>query len=232
MNFWIFVLAFASAWYLIGHAVGAFGLACAITFVAVKLKLQERYIERRNSALGVITESLGRATEELRRKNDEASPDRHSGANEAPAITLRMGFRVAPSDGGSDDSSPPAIPNMFDVPELMRLGRWEQARVAMEKLAYSMSRESPENQELFKELATKFASVEPFYQRHVSRVVEAVRQNPGIKQSAIYELIPDLNKQDVRYVLYFADQLQQVQRVKKGNTYLLNVGPSTVSLIR
>ena len=30
----------------------------------------------------------------------------------------------------------------------------------------------------------------------------------------------------------FADQLQQVHRVKKGNTYLLNVGPSTVSLIR
>ncbi len=151
---------------------------------------------------------------------------------EPSGVELRMGFRVDPSAGQSSAGPGAGNPNMFDVPELMRLGRWEQARIAMEKIAYSMSRETPENQELFKELATKFASVEPFYQRHVARVVEVVRQNPGVKQSAIYELIPDMNKHDVRYVLYFADQLQQVRRVKKGNTYLLNVGPSTGSLIR
>lgn len=161
----------------------------------------------------------------------EPEPESGSGSGSGGA-ELRMGFRVDPSAGQSNAGPEAGIPNMFDVPELMRLGRWEQARIAMEKIAYSMSRESPENQERFKELATQFAAVEPFYQRHVARVVEAVRQNPGIKQSAIYERIPDMNKQDVRYVLYFADQLQQVHRVKKGNTYILNVGPSGVSLLR
>jgi hypothetical protein len=49
------------------------------------------------------------------------------------------------------------------------------------------------------------------------------RSSPGIKQSDLTKKLKgnDEALEALRYVLYFASELGQIVRIKKGNTYLL-----------
>lgn len=119
-------------------------------------------------------------------------------------------------------------PSMFDVPALMDAGDWDAARMAMQKLAYVMPREPASTQAEFKALMTLFASRDPLYAVAVAALKPAVLQQPGIRQTALYPLLAPLTTEEARYVLYFAAELGDLVRVKKGNSYL--VYPSGYSL--
>jgi hypothetical protein len=70
---------------------------------------------------------------------------------------------------------------------------------------------------------SQFARQDPLYGRTLETVKTVLNANPGILQSEIYAKIPDLTKDDLSYVLYFADVRGDLLREKKGRSYLLKL---------
>jgi hypothetical protein len=64
----------------------------------------------------------------------------------------------------------------------------------------------------------EFAKVDPLYRQIVAAVLPLVDQEPGVLQTALYDRLP-FSREDVGYVLYFAHELGDVCRRKKGRTY-------------
>lgn len=104
---------------------------------------------------------------------------------------------------------------------LMNAGEWDAARSALQKLAYRMPDASPEEKLAFAGYAKDFAALDPLFKRVLEVVLPAVSQSPGLKQTEAYALLPDLDKETVRYVLYYAHVLALIERKKKGSTYQL-----------
>ncbi|MBI5438960.1 MAG: hypothetical protein HY936_08480 [Nitrosomonadales bacterium] len=73
----------------------------------------------------------------------------------------------------------------------------------------------------FTRLMTEFAKEDPLYKEVMERVLPLVQANPGMLQSQIYKGQPDHIKEQMRYVLYFANELGHINRIKKGNSYKL-----------
>lgn len=73
----------------------------------------------------------------------------------------------------------------------------------------------------FTQLMTAFAKEDPLYKDVMERVLPLVRANPGMLQSQIYKGQPDEIKEQMRYVLYFANEIGHIKRIKKGNSYKL-----------
>lgn len=68
---------------------------------------------------------------------------------------------------------------------------------------------------------THFANEDPLYRQVMERITPLVQANPGMMQSTIYKGQSDEIKEQIRYVLYFAHELGDIHRIKKGNSYLL-----------
>ncbi|MDD2722207.1 MAG: hypothetical protein PHH47_12965 [Gallionella sp.] len=102
-------------------------------------------------------------------------------------------------------------------------GDYDWARQQLQKIAYGMVGESvtDEQRKNFTQLMTEFAKEDPLYKEIMERVIPLVQANPGMLQSQIYKGQPDHIKEQMRYVLYFANELGHIKRIKKGNSYKL-----------
>jgi len=99
----------------------------------------------------------------------------------------------------------------------------ENTRNGLQKVAYEMvgSRYDEATKARFKQDMTAFAADDPMVHLIARRVQQLVLDNPGQLQSKIYRHFPEFTKEQVRYGLYFADELGWVRRQKKGNSYQL-----------
>lgn len=100
-------------------------------------------------------------------------------------------------------------------------GDWESIRLTLQKVAYGLTQASEEDKRSFAAFAASYVKDDPLYHTVLATVLPAVRAQPGMKQTQTYALLPSMEQEWVRYALYYADELGQLQRVKKGNTYTL-----------
>ena len=75
----------------------------------------------------------------------------------------------------------------------------------------------------FTRLMTAFAKEDPLYREVIDAVRFVVERHPGIVQSKMYQLFPHLDPETIRYVLYFAHELGDITRSKKGRSYELRI---------
>lgn len=108
------------------------------------------------------------------------------------------------------------------IKPMLANGDWNGARLFLQKCAYGIKQQSAEEQQNFKEIMTAFASSDPLYRMCLDSVLPIIQENPGIKQTALYAHMTAAPDAEIaRYVLYFADELGDVVRRKKGNSYLV-----------
>ncbi len=102
-------------------------------------------------------------------------------------------------------------------------GNYNQARQMLQKIAYGMVGGSvtEEQREDFKRLMTSFANEDPLYRGIVDQVMPMVAAQPGMLQSAIYKHFPQYDQEQMRYALYFAHEIGDIPRRKKGRSYEL-----------
>lgn len=105
----------------------------------------------------------------------------------------------------------------------------DEMRQGLQKVAYGMVGKGVGSDEKarFKQGMTEFASADPLVREIAERVRDLVAETPGLLQSKIYGNFPEYDKEQVRYALYFANELGLVHRKKKGNSYEL-FPPGTV----
>jgi len=99
----------------------------------------------------------------------------------------------------------------------------DDMRSGLQKAAYEMvgNRHDEATKARFKQDMTTFAAGDPLVQLIAMRVQQLVIDDPGQLQSKIYRHFPEFTKEQVRYGLYFADELGLVRRKKKRNSYQL-----------
>jgi len=109
-------------------------------------------------------------------------------------------------------------------------GDFDWAREQLQRIAYSMvgKRVTEEQKHQFTRLMKDFASQDPMYREVMTIALPYITANPGTMQSKIYTQLPDWSREEVRYVLYFANELGHIHRVKKGNSYKLMPPGATV----
>ena len=98
---------------------------------------------------------------------------------------------------------------------------YDFARTWLQKFSYaSVKADVPQNvRDDFKRLMTAFAHEDPLYRALISQILPLVSAQSGIMQTAIYSQIPSYSEEQIRYALYFAHELGDVTRVKKGRSY-------------
>ena len=117
----------------------------------------------------------------------------------------------------------PWLAHCMAIEEAWARGDYDWARMQLQKIAYGMVEPSVTDAQRadFTRLMTSFAKEDPLYKQVMERVLPLVRDNPGMLQSQIYKGQPDEIKEQMRYVLYFANELGHIRRIKKGNSYQL-----------
>lgn len=97
---------------------------------------------------------------------------------------------------------------------------WNQKRQFLQKIAYGIAAHPRREQDVFKLFMTVFAESDPLYRLCLAQLLPVVTATPGIKQTDLYGHMPAAPDVELaRYVLYFAHELGEVVRVKKGRTY-------------
>lgn len=109
-------------------------------------------------------------------------------------------------------------------------GDFDWARQQLQQIAYSMTDKSvtQEQKYQFTQLMKDFASQDPMYKEVMAIALPYIMANPGTIQSKIYTQLPNWSQEEVRYVLYFANELGHIHRIKKGNSYKLMPPGETV----
>ncbi len=109
-------------------------------------------------------------------------------------------------------------------------GDYETARLGLKKYAFAaVGKDVPaDTKQRFKQLMTDFAQVDPLYGKVIARILPLVASKPGILQSSIYKHIPEFDQETIRYVLYFAHELGDIYRRKKGRSYELLLAGETI----
>lgn len=102
-------------------------------------------------------------------------------------------------------------------------GDYDRAREALQRIAYTMvGKHVPEQDKReFTKFMTEFAKEDPLYREVMDRALPLIRSTPGMQQSKIYVGQPDHIKEQMRYVFYFANELGEIRRIKKGSSYQL-----------
>jgi hypothetical protein len=120
-------------------------------------------------------------------------------------------------------SSDPAYAYQLEIESAWKRGDYDFVRAQLQKIAHTMvgSSVSPEEKKRFTDLMKSFAKDDPLYNDVMSRLTPLLNEHPGMLQSQIYKGQPDHIKEQIRYVLYFANELGHIRRVKKGNSYEL-----------
>lgn len=120
-----------------------------------------------------------------------------------------------------------------DIDGAINSGNWDWARAALHKWSYGMvgKQVSQAEKDRFKALMTRFAEKDPLYREVMGLLLPVIQQNEGILQSKIYSYAPRYDQETLRYVLYFAAELGDLTRLKKGNSYQL-FGPVKETIIQ
>lgn len=108
-----------------------------------------------------------------------------------------------------------------ELDRLVAMGDWDSARDALQHVAYGMVDADEQTKRAFTQAMCQFAARDPLYHEVMGLVTTLVSQSPGVLQSKLYPHFPDLSPEMVRYVLYYAAELGDVVRRKKGNSYAL-----------
>jgi len=121
----------------------------------------------------------------------------------------------------------------MEIDRAITLGDYDFARNWLQKFAYStVSQEVPQQiRDRFKTLMTAFSRQAPPYKTILSEIIPLVSAQPGILQMATYPQLPTYTQEQIRYVLYFAHELGDLTRLKKGRSYQL-FGPVQETVIR
>jgi tetratricopeptide (TPR) repeat protein len=122
-----------------------------------------------------------------------------------------------------DQSAPVWLDQYTMLERAWQGGDYDQARQMLQKIAYGMvgGSVSDEQREDFKQLMTSFANEDPLYRDIVDQVMPMVAAQPGMLQSTIYKNFPHYNQEQMRYALYFAHEIGDIPRRKKGRSYEL-----------
>jgi hypothetical protein len=100
-------------------------------------------------------------------------------------------------------------------------GDWDGARAALQKVAYGMVTAKEEDKAVFTAYMKEFSTRDPLYRAVMAKALPLIIESPGMKQTQFYPLFPSIPPETIRYVFYYADQLGEIQRQKKGNSYLI-----------
>ncbi|ADU99809.1 hypothetical protein [Alicycliphilus denitrificans] len=109
------------------------------------------------------------------------------------------------------------------IAPMMARGEWGDARRYLQKIAYGIKEATEDEQRVFKHIMMAFASVDPLYAQCLRGIAPILAEHPeGIRQTTLYpHMAAAPDAETARYVLYFADELGAIRRLKKGNSYLV-----------
>lgn len=151
----------------------------------------------------------------------------HDAVPEVNSTRLPRAYVTAVDENGEPVSDlDPRVTEVSEHPvfktlaPLVAAGDWNVARNFLQKIAYSIHDASADEQRIFKKIMTIFAEADPMYQHCIRGIKPFIEASPGIKQTALYSHMtgaPDT--ESCRYVLYFAHELGDIVRRKKGNSY-------------
>lgn len=98
-------------------------------------------------------------------------------------------------------------------------GDFDIARIMYQKCAYSVTSGGTDREKvLLKQEQADFAQAHPLYKTIVKDIEEIVIVEPGTVQTALYKQL-SYNKEDIQWAIYFADELGDLRREKKGRSY-------------
>lgn len=98
---------------------------------------------------------------------------------------------------------------------------WDAARQMLQRIAYSMPGQSQSVKDEFTAIMREFAAQDPLVSGVLRIVMPILRQEPGMLQTQMYKHLPGIGLEEVRYALYFGEQLGILRRNKKGSSYKL-----------
>lgn len=120
----------------------------------------------------------------------------------------------------ASDTYPKETP--IEMIQMYESGMFEELKHYITQKSYAYAG-TPESNKL-KEIAMFFVKHDPLYIDILTKVKSIVSKNEDVKQSTIYkEISPDgfYDVDDMRYVLYYADEYKDIVREKFGNSYKL-----------
>jgi hypothetical protein len=106
-----------------------------------------------------------------------------------------------------------------DIDRLIAQGDWDSARAALQHIAYGMVDAEPEAKRQFSQAMCRFAARDPLYHAVMKVAAPLVEQSPGMLQTKLYPHLPNLEPETIRYVIYYAAEMGDLVRRKKGNSY-------------
>lgn len=111
----------------------------------------------------------------------------------------------------------------LEIIEAYERQSFDEMRRFLQQVAYGMVGKgvSQEDKDEFKKIMTFFANRDPLYKEMIVKLIPIIAKQEGILQSKIYPYLPEYDTEVIRYVLYFAHELGDVKRVKKGRSYEL-----------
>lgn len=112
-----------------------------------------------------------------------------------------------------------------EIESAWKQGDYEFARDWLQKLAYRLkSEEAPEAvHDRFKALMVNFTRDDPLYTEVMRIVLPVIADNPGIVQSQLAKQFPQFDAEQFRYAMYYAAEIGDVLRIKKGRSYTLSI---------
>ena len=112
----------------------------------------------------------------------------------------------------------------IEIIEYYEIRDFDAMRFALQKIAYEMvgDRHTKQEKDDFKKIMTFFAYKDPLYNDCIKKIISIVAKNEGILQTQIYSYFSEYDKETMRYVLYFANELGDIHRVKSGRSYKLH----------
>ena len=111
----------------------------------------------------------------------------------------------------------------YELIDMYERQEFDQMRQYLQMVASEMvgNRHSEEDKRIFKEYMIFFASRDPLYHDMMKELIVIIAKDEGIMQSKIYPYLPQYTTEIIRYVLYFAYELNDINRIKKGRSYQL-----------
>lgn len=166
--------------------------------------------------IGPATNVLHAPEPPLARDDSAVQAVRTSLAASRAGISIGFGDRPPVAEMSISDFYAMANARMSD-------GDWDTARYWLQKIAYGMVKPSVSATEKaqFTAFMTEFARRDPLYHQLMERTRSVLEARPGALQSEFTKGRLDHQSQAVRYVFYFAEQLGELVRISKGNTYRL-----------
>jgi hypothetical protein len=100
---------------------------------------------------------------------------------------------------------------------------FDELRRFLQQIAYGMVCKgvTQEEKDEFTKIMTYFANRDPMYKEMIVKLIPIIAKQEGILQSKIYPYLPQYGTELIRYVLYFAHELGDIRREKKGRSYEL-----------